>query len=246
MSSKTLLVTGGSRGIGRATCLLAAKRGFAVGVNYFREADRAAEVVKAIEAGGGRAAAIPGDVADEAQTVEMFAAAERVLGPLSAVVANAGIVAPTAKLVEMDAARMRRVLEVNTLGALLTAREAAKRLAKNGGGSLVLISSAAARLGSANLYVDYAAAKGAIDTLTRGLSVELAPDGIRVNAVRPGLIETEIHASGGEPDRAQRLGATAPMGRPGMPEEIAEAVVWLLGDGASYVTGAILDVTGGR
>ena len=243
---KTVLVTGGSRGIGRAICLLAAKHGYSVGVNYVRGANQAAEVVRAIEAMGGRAAAIPGDVADEAETVEMFAAAEHLLGPLTAVVANAGVVAPTAKLVDMDAARMRRVLEVNTLGTLLTAREAAKRLARNGGGSLVLISSAAARLGSANLYVDYAAAKGAIDTLTRGLSIELAPENIRVNAVRPGLIETEIHASGGDPGRAKRLGATAPMGRPGTAGEIAEAVVWLMGEGASYVTGAILDVTGGR
>jgi len=243
---KSVLITGGSRGIGRASALLAARDGHAVAVNYRSEKAAAEAVVAEIVARGGRALAVPGDVADESDVVAMFASAEDALGPLGAVVANAGIVAPKAKLVAMDLPRMRRVFEVNCLGALLTAREAAKRLAKNGGGSIVFISSAAARLGSPNLYVDYAASKGAIDTLTKGLSVELAPDHIRVNAVRPGLIETDIHASGGEPERAKVLGATAPMGRPGKPEEIAEAVVWLMSDAASYVTGAILDVSGGR
>ena len=241
-----VLVTGGSRGIGRACALLAAREGHAVGVNYRREKAAAESLVAEIATRGGRALAVPGDVTNEADVVAMFAAAESALGPLGAVVVNAGIVAPTAKLVDMDLARMRRVFEVNCLGALLTAREAAKRLAKNGGGSIVFISSAAARLGSPNLYVDYAASKGAIDTLTKGLSVELAPQHIRVNGVRPGLIETDIHASGGEPDRAKTLGATAPMGRAGTPDEIAEAVVWLMSDAASYVTGAILDVSGGR
>ena len=243
---KAVLITGGSRGIGRACALLAAREGHAVGVNYRREKAAAESLVAEIATRGGRALAVPGDVTDEADVVAMFAAAESALGPLGAVVVNAGIVAPTAKLVDMDLARMRRVFEVNCLGALLTAREAAKRLAKNGGGSIVFISSAAARLGSPNLYVDYAASKGAIDTLTKGLSVELAPQHIRVNGVRPGLIETDIHASGGEPDRAKTLGATAPMGRAGTPDEIAEAVVWLMSDAASYVTGAILDVSGGR
>ena len=243
---KTVLITGGSRGIGRAAALLAVRDGHAVAVNYRRDKAAAETVVAEIVARGGRAVALPGDVADEADVLAMFAASEDALGPLGAVVVNAGIVAPTAKLVDMDLPRMRRVFAVNCLGALLTAREAAKRLTKNGGGSIVFISSAAARLGSPNLYVDYAASKGAIDTLTKGLSVELAPSRVRVNGVRPGLVETDIHASGGEPERAKVLGATAPMGRPGTPEEIAEAVVWLMSDAASYVTGAILDVSGGR
>jgi NAD(P)-dependent dehydrogenase (short-subunit alcohol dehydrogenase family) len=168
---------------------------------------------------------------------------------LTAVIANAGIIAPTAKLADMSAERMRRIFEVNTLGAFLTAREAARRMSKSlggTGGSIVLMSSAAARLGSPNLYIDYAASKGAIDTLTLGLAKELGPEGVRVNAIRPGLIDTEIHASGGEPDRAHVLGATAPLGRPGSAEEIAEAAIWLISDAASYVTGALLDVAGGR
>jgi NAD(P)-dependent dehydrogenase (short-subunit alcohol dehydrogenase family) len=246
---KTVLITGGSRGIGRACALLAAKQEWSVSINY-REDSRAADaVVETIAKTGGRAVALKGDVASEADTIAMFDATERALGPLDAVIINAGIVAPTAKLVDMTVERMRRVFEVNTLGAYLTAREAARRLSKSSGGaggSIVLMSSAAARLGSPNLYVDYAGSKGAIDTLTRGLSIELAPEGIRVTAIRPGLIDTEIHASGGEPDRARTLGVTAPMGRPGTAEEIAEAAVWLISDAASYVTGAILDVTGGR
>jgi NAD(P)-dependent dehydrogenase (short-subunit alcohol dehydrogenase family) len=240
------LITGGSRGIGRACALHAAKRGYPVAVNYRNEKAAADEVVAEIKRGGGAAVALQGDVANEDDVVRMFSEAEKALGPLEAVVANAGIVGRTSKLVDMDLPRMRRMFEVNCLGALLTAREAAKRLQKNGGGAIVFISSAAARLGSANLYVDYAASKGAIDTLTKGLSVELAPDKIRVNGVRPGLIETDIHASGGEPDRAWKLGASSPLGRPGTPDEIAEAVIWLMSDASSYVTGAILDVSGGR
>ena len=171
------------------------------------------------------------------------------LGPLRGVVANAGIVAPAARLVEMSVERMRRMFEVNILGVYLTAREAARRLATSlggGGGSLVLISSTAARIGAPNLYVDYAGSKAAVDALAIGLSKELAADGVRVNSVRPGLIDTEIHAKGGEPERAFRIGATTPMGRPGTPDEVAEAVVWLLSDAASYITGAVLDVSGGR
>jgi NAD(P)-dependent dehydrogenase (short-subunit alcohol dehydrogenase family) len=250
MTSKTILITGGSRGIGRAAAMAAAARGWAVGVNYTRDERAANDVVEAISQAGGRAAALLGDVSVEGDVVAMFDEAARALGPVTGVVVNAGVVAPTARLAEMSVERMRRVLDVNVLGAFITAREAARRLSRSlggPGGSIVLISSAAARLGSPGLYVDYAASKGAIDTLTHGLAAELALEGGRVNAIRPGLIETDIHASGGEPDRAARLGATAPMGRPGRPEEVAEAIVYLLDeDAASYVTGAILDVSGGR
>jgi NAD(P)-dependent dehydrogenase (short-subunit alcohol dehydrogenase family) len=249
MSAKALLVTGGSRGIGRACALLAAKNGWSVGVNYREDAKAADAVVETIATGGGRAVALKGDVAVEADTVAMFDAATKALGPLTAVIANADIVAPTARLADMSAERMARIFEVNVLGAFLTAREAARRMSKSlggGGGSIVLMSSAAARLGSPNLYIDYAASKGAIDTLTLGLSKELGPEGVRVNAIRPGLVDTEIHASGGEPDRAFVLGATAPLGRPAKAEEIAEAAIWLISDAASYVTGALLDVAGGR
>ncbi|MGO9418604.1 SDR family oxidoreductase [Roseiarcus sp.] len=247
--SKVVLITGGSRGIGRAISVLAARQGWSVGVNYREDVHAADEVVQAIAGTGGRAVALKGDVAVEADVVGMFEAATRALGPLSGVVANAGVVAPAARLADMSAERMRRVFEINVLGAYLTAREAARRMSESmggAGGSIVLISSAAARLGSPNLYVDYAGSKGAIDTLTRGLSKELGPEGVRVNAIRPGLIETGIHASGGEPDRARSLGRATPLGRPGTPEEVAEAAVWLLSDTASYVTGGILDVTGGR
>ncbi len=249
MSAKTVLITGASRGIGRASALLAAKQGWAVGVNYRADAKAADAVVAAIVSGGGRAVALKGDVSVEAEAVAVFDGATKAFGTLTGVVANAGIIAPTAKLADMGAERMRHIFEVNVLGAFLTAREAARRMAKSSGGaggSIVLMSSAAARLGSPNLYIDYAASKGAIDTLTLGLAKELGAEGVRVNAIRPGLIDTEIHASGGEPDRARVLGATAPLGRPGTAEEIAEAVVWLISDAASCVTGALLDVAGGR
>ena len=249
MSTKVLLVTGASRGIGRACALLAARQGWAVGVNY-REDRRAADaVVETIAKAGGRSVAVKGDIAVEADVIGMFDATAKALGPLAAVIANAGIVAPTAKLAEMSAERMRRIFEVNVLGAYLTAREATRRMSKSSGGSggsIVMMSSAAARLGSPNLYVDYAGSKGAVDTLTLGLAKELGPEGVRVNAIRPGLIATDIHASSGEPDRAFVLGATAPMGRPGTAEEIAESAIWLISDAASYVTGALLDVSGGR
>ncbi len=249
MSAKGLLITGASRGIGKACALLAARQGWSVGVNFRTDRDSADAVVETIARGGGRAVAIKGDVAIEDEVVAMFEQATHALGPLNAVIANAGVVAPSGRLIDMTGERMRRVFEVNVLGAYLTAREAARRMADSEGGlggSIVLMSSAAARLGSPNFYVDYAGSKGAVDTLTIGLSRELGPEGVRVNAIRPGLIDTEIHASGGDPERARTLGRSVPIGRPGTPEEIAEAAIWLISDAASYVTGAILDVTGGR
>lgn len=245
--SKTILVTGGSRGIGRATALKAAQLGWPVAVNYVRDADAAAEVVKEAVGAGVRAAAIQGDVAAEADVIRMFAQAAEALGPLDGVVVNAGIVAPASKLADMSVERLRRMLEVNVLGAYLCAREAARHLTATGkGGSIVIVSSVAARLGSPGEYVDYAGSKGATDSLVLGLSKELGPDGVRVNAVRPGLIETEIHASGGYATRAFDLGSKTPLGRAGTADEVAEAITWLLSDASSYVTGSLLDVAGGR
>ena len=247
--NNAILITGASRGIGRATALLACARDWSVGVNYLRDEAAAREVVEDIARAGGKAVALRGDVADEGDVITMFEGATHALGALRGVVVNAGIIAPTSRLVDMSVERMRRMFEVNVLGAYLTAREAARRMSKSlggAGGSIVLVSSAAARLGSPGQYVDYAGSKGAIDALTLGLSKELAAEGVRVNAVRPGLIDTEMHARSGEPDRAFRIGATTPFGRPGTPEEVAEAIVWLLSDDASYVTGALLDVAGGR
>ncbi|TPE49720.1 SDR family oxidoreductase [Amaricoccus solimangrovi] len=244
-----LVVTGGSRGIGAAVCRLAGARGWAVTVNYRDDAAAAEATAVAVRAAGGEARTVRGDVTREAEVVGLFESAAAALGPVTHVVANAGIVAPASKLADMTAERMARVVEVNVTGTLLTAREAARRLsrARGGpGGALVIVSSMASRLGSPNEYVDYAASKGALDALTLGLARELAPEGVRVNAVRPGLIETEIHASGGAPDRAARLGATTPIGRAGTVGEVAEAVLWLLSDAASYTTGAFIDVSGGR
>jgi NAD(P)-dependent dehydrogenase (short-subunit alcohol dehydrogenase family) len=246
---KTILITGASRGIGRAAALLAGRRGWSVGVNYVHDEESANGVVRDIERAGGKAVALHGDVAFEADVVALFEGATRALGPLDGVVVNAGVVAPAARIADMSAERMKRIFDVNVLGAFVCAREAARRLSRSlggKGGSIVLVSSAASRLGGAGQYVDYAGSKGAIDTLTLGLSKELGPEGVRVNAVRPGIIETDIHASGGEPDRARRLGPSAPLGRAGTADEIGEAILWLLSDAASYATGAILDVAGGR
>jgi NAD(P)-dependent dehydrogenase (short-subunit alcohol dehydrogenase family) len=246
---KTVVVTGGSRGIGAAVCRMAATAGYRVAVNFASNEDAARKVVTEIEAGGGEAFAIKGDVGTEADVMAMFDAVDRRFGRLDALVNNAGVVDLVARVDEMSAQRIERILRVNVLGAFLCAREAVKRMsARHGGkgGSIVNISSAAARLGGVDLYVDYAASKGAIDTMTIGLSREVAREGIRVNAVRPGMIETEIHADSGDPDRARKVADTIPAGRPGTAEEIANAVVWLLSEEASYVQGAILDVSGGR
>ncbi|HWX78697.1 MAG TPA: SDR family oxidoreductase [Steroidobacteraceae bacterium] len=246
---KTILITGGTRGIGRATALQCAKNGWSVALNYVRDQAAAEQCVRDVQAAGGNAAPLRGDVTVEADVVAVFDAAILRFGRLDGVVINAGIVAPSLPLAAMDSARLQRMFEVNVYGAYLCARESARRLSMDrggNGGAVVLVSSAASRLGSPFEYVDYAGSKAAVDTLTIGLAKELAPQGVRVNAVRPGLIETDIHASGGQPDRAKRLGATTPMGRAGRPEEVAAAILWLLSDGASYTTGAILDVSGGR
>lgn len=246
---RILLVTGGSRGIGAATALLAAQRGYAVAVNYQNNADAAEAVVRQIHEAGGRALAVQADVANEAQVLRMFAKVDEALGRLDALVNNAGVVDRAQRIEDMSVARWQRQFATNVIGAFTCAREAVRRMStRHGGrgGAIVNVSSVAAKLGSANQYVDYAASKAAIDTFTLGLAHEVAGDGIRVNAVRPGVIDTDIHASGGQPDRAWRLAPNIPMQRPGTAQEIANAILWLLGDEASYATGAVLDVGGGR
>lgn len=243
----SMLITGASRGIGRATALMAAARGWDVAVAYRQDAEAAAEVVSGVEAQGRRAVALAGDVTDPAAVALVFDEVEAALGRLDAVVINAGIVAPSMTLAETTPERLRSVVETNVLGALFCAREAARRLPRDeGDAAIVLLSSVAARLGSAGEYVDYAASKAAVDTLAIGLARELAPGRVRVNAVRPGLIDTEIHASGGRPTRAFDLAPLVPLGRPGRAEEVAEMILWLCSPAASYVTGAVMEVTGGR
>jgi NAD(P)-dependent dehydrogenase (short-subunit alcohol dehydrogenase family) len=249
VTDKVAVITGGSRGIGRATAIAAAKRGFRIVVGYASNHVAANEVVSIIERSNGKAIAVKCDVAEESEILGMFEAGDK-LGTLGALVNNGGIVSRSGVRVdEMSIERIQRVMAINVTGNILCAREAVKRMStKHGGkgGVIVNLSSAAAKLGGANTYVDYAASKGAIDSFTIGLAQEVAGEGIRVAAIRPGLIDTEIHASGGDPDRAQRLSHLVPMKRVGSAEEVANAIVWLMSDDASYVTSAILDVSGGR
>lgn len=246
---QVLLVTGASRGIGAATAKLAARRGYAVAVNYATQRAAADDVVREIREAGGRAAAFGADVAREDQILAMFERIDRELGRMTALVNNAGVVDISQRVDEMSFARIKRMFDINVLGSIVCAREAIKRMStKHGGagGAIVNVSSAASRLGSPGQYVDYAAAKGAIDAFTMGLAKEVAAEGIRVNAVRPGLIETDIHASGGIPDRVKQLAHLVPMQRGGSAEEVAESILWLLSPEASYVTMTLLDVSGGR
>lgn len=247
--NKVLIVTGGGRGIGAETVRLAATRGYAVAVNYRENRDAAEALVREIQKANGNAVAVQADVSSEPDVVRLFDTVDRSLGAVTALVNNAGIVDRGIRVSDMSAARIARMFAINVTGSFLCAREALKRMSTRLGGSggvIVNLSSIASRLGGAGEYVDYAAAKGAIDTFTIGLAKEVGPEGIRVNAVRPGIIRTEIHQSSGDPARVERIGRTAPLQRPGEALEVARAIVWLLSEEASYMTGALVDVTGGR
>ena len=248
MTDGVVVVTGGSRGIGAATVRLLARRGHAVVVNYNTRADAAEALCAEVEAGGGAAVAVRGDVSRPEDVAAIFAAADG-LGRLAGLVNNAGIVDVASRVEDMSPERLTRMFAVNITGSILCAQQAIRRLSRRhggGGGSIVNLSSAASKLGAPAYYVDYAASKGAIDTFTVGLALEVAAEGIRVNCVRPGIIDTEIHAAGGEPDRVAKVAASLPLARAGTAEEVAEAIVWLMSDAASYVTGATIPVTGGR
>lgn len=244
-----ILITGASRGIGAATAFQAARAGYTVAVNYHANAQAANQVVQQIRSLGATAIAVQADVAKEEQVLAMFATVDAQLGPLRALVNSAGVVDVASRVDAMTVARLRRMFDTNVIGSMLCAREAVLRMSTRhggAGGAVVNLSSVAATLGGAGQYVDYAASKGAIDSFTVGLAREVAAEGIRVNAVRPGVIDTEIHASGGQPERAQQLAAFIPMQRAGTAEEVASAILWLLGCSAGYTTGALLDVGGGR
>lgn len=247
--NKLVLITGGGRGIGAATALLAAQRGYAVAVNYTADSRAAEEVARQIRDQGGQALAVRADVADEAQVLAMFEQVDTEFGRLDALVNNAGVVDTTQRIDEQSTARWQRMFAINVFGTMLCAREAVRRMStRHGGkgGAIVNVGSVASVHGAAGQYVDYAAAKGAVDVFTLGLAREVATEGIRVNAVRPGIVDTGIHASGGQPGRAQRLAPQIPLQRPGTAQEIANAIVWLLSDEASYATGSLVDITGGR
>ncbi len=249
MGDRVAVVTGGSRGIGAATVIRLAAQGWDVCLTFREREAEAAEVVARCAETGGRARAVRVDVVNEADVRELFATVDRDLGPIGALVNNAGVVAARSRLDELSAERVRRLFDVNVVGVFTCTRQAVLRMStKHGGrgGAIVNVSSAASRIGSPGEYVDYAASKAALDAMTLGLSKELATEGVRVNAVRPGIVDTEIHASGGQPDRVARLGPSVPMGRAGRPEEVANAIAWLCSEEASYVTGALLDVAGGR
>jgi NAD(P)-dependent dehydrogenase (short-subunit alcohol dehydrogenase family) len=249
MTNKTLLITGASRGIGAATAMLAAARSYDVCVNYRSDKAAADRIVAAITHANVRAIAVQADVAFEADVLRLFRTVDRELGPIAALVNNAGMLEPQMRVADMSVERMQRVFQTNVIGSIVCAREAIKRMSTStggAGGAIVNLSSMAARLGSPNEYVDYAASKGAIDTFTVGLAREVAAEGIRVNAVRPGLIYTDMHASGGEAGRVDRLKSSVPMQRGGTAEEVARAILWLLSDEASFVTGTFVDVSGGR
>lgn len=247
--SQIMIITGGSRGIGAATAIMAAERGFDVAINFASNQAAADAVVKSVQAKGRRAIAVKGDVANEADMLKLFETCDQQLGKLTCLVNNAGVVDMKSRLDEQSVARWKRMFDINVIGSFICAREAVKRMSsKHGGagGTIVNLSSVAAKLGAGGAYVDYAAAKSAIDAFTLGLAREVAAEGIRVNAIRPGIIDTEIHATGGEPQKAAQAGAVVPMGRSGKANEIAEAILWLATAPSSYTTGAVLDVSGGR